>query len=170
MEGVFEHVKGVTRVVSGYAGGQADTATYGQVSTGRTGHAESVRIFYDPARISYGQLLKVFFSVARDPTELNRQGPDTGTQYRSAIFYASADQKRVADGYIAQLQAAGVFPSRIVTQVVPLPGFYDAEAYHQHYLDLHPDQPYIVINDLPKIANLKREYPSLYVANEPGTQ
>lgn len=166
VEGVFEHVKGVTRVVSGYAGGQADTATYEQVSTGRTGHAESVRIFYDPARISYGQLLKVFFSVAHDPTELNRQGPDTGTQYRSAIFYASADQKRVADDYIAQLQAAGVFPGRIVTQVVPLKGFYDAEAYHQNYLDLHPDQPYIVINDLPKIANLRRLFPSLYVDNK----
>lgn len=166
VEGVFEHVKGVTRVVSGYAGGQADTATYEQVSSGRTGHAESVRIFYDPVRISYGQLLKVFFSVAHDPTELNRQGPDTGTQYRSAIFYASADQKRVADDYIAQLQAAGVFPSRIVTQVVPLKGFYDAEAYHQHYLDLHPDQPYIVINDLPKIANLRRLFPSLYVDNK----
>lgn len=168
VEGVFEHVKGVTRVVSGYAGGQADTATYGQVSTGRTGHAESVRIFYDPARISYGQLLKVFFSVAHDPTELNRQGPDTGTQYRSAIFYASADQKQVAEGYIAQLQAAGVFPGRIVTQVVPLQGFYDAEAYHQHYLDLHPDQPYIVINDLPKIANLRRLFPSLYVDKQTG--
>jgi len=168
VEGVFEHVKGVTRVVSGYAGGNADTATYGQVSSGRTGHAESVRISYDPARISYGQLLKVFFSVAHDPTELNRQGPDTGTQYRSAIFYASADQKRVADDYIAQLQAAGVFPSRIVTQVVPLKGFYDAEAYHQHYLDLHPDQPYIVINDLPKIANLRRLFPSLYVDRQSG--
>ena len=166
VEGVFEHVKGVTRVVSGYAGGKADTATYGQVSSGRTGHAESVRIFYDPARISYGQLLKVFFSVAHDPTELNRQGPDTGSQYRSAIFYASADQKRVADDYIAQLQAAGVFPGRIVTQVVPLKGFYDAEAYHQNYLDLHPDQPYIVINDLPKIADLQRQLPSLYVDNK----
>src|SRR5512139_2067826 len=163
VEGVFEHVKGVTRVVSGYAGGQADTATYGQVSTGRTGHAESVRIFYDPARISYGQLLKVFFSVAHDPTELNRQGPDTGTQYRSAIFYASADQKRVADDYIAQLQTAHVFPRPIVTQVVPLQGFYDAEAYHQNYLDRHPDQAYIVINDLPKIADLQRQFPSLYV-------
>ena len=168
VEGVFEHVKGVTRVVSGYAGGQADTASYRQVSTGRTGHAESVRIFYDPARISYGQLLKVFFSVAHDPTELNRQGPDTGTQYRSAIFYASEDQKRVADGYIAQLQAAGVFPGRIVTQVVPLQGFYDAEAYHQNYLDQHPNQPYIVINDLPKIANLRRLLPSLYVGKQTG--
>lgn len=164
VEGVFEHVKGVTRVVSGYSGGAAETATYPQVSTGRTGHAESVQIFYDPARISYGQLLKVFFAVAHDPTELNRQGPDTGTQYRSVIFYANPDQKRVADDYIAQLQKAHVFPRPIVTQVVPLKAFYDAEAYHQHYLDRHPNQPYIVINDLPKIANLKREYPSLYVA------
>lgn len=163
VEGVFEHVKGVTRVVSGYTGGNADTASYEQVSTGRTGHAESVRITYDPANISYGQLLKVFFSVAHDPTELNRQGPDTGTQYRSAIFYAGADQKRVADDYIAQLQKAHVFPRPIVTQVVPLKAFYDAEAYHQNYLDHHPNQPYIVINDLPKIANLKRQFPSLYV-------
>lgn len=168
VEGVFEHVKGVTRVVSGYAGGQADTASYRQVSTGRTGHAESVRVFYDPARISYGQILKVFFSVAHDPTELNRQGPDTGTQYRSAIFYANAEQKRVADGYIAQLQAAGAFPGRIVTQVVPLTGFYDAEAYHQDYLERHPNQPYIVIHDLPKIANLRRLFPSLYVDRQPG--
>ena len=163
VEGVFEHVKGVTRVVSGYAGGKSDTASYGQVSTGRTGHAESVRISYDPARISYGQLLKVFFSVAHDPTELNRQGPDTGTQYRSAIFYANEDQKRVADDYIAQLQKARVFPRPIVTQVVPLKGFYDAEAYHQNYLANHPNQPYIVINDLPKITNLQRQLPSLYV-------
>lgn len=163
VEGVFEHVKGVDRVVSGYAGGSANTATYPQVSTGRTGHAESVKIFYDPARISYGQLLKVFFSVAHDPTELNRQGPDTGAQYRSAIFYSSDDQKRVADDYIDQLQKAQVFPRPIVTQVVPLKGFYDAEAYHQHYLDRHPDQSYIVINDLPKIAALKRQFPSLYV-------
>lgn len=163
VEGVFEHVKGVTRVVSGYAGGDADTATYPQVSTGRTGHAESVRIDYDPSRISYGTLLKVFFAVAHDPTELNRQGPDTGTQYRSAVFYASAEQKRVADDYVAQLQKARVFPRPIVTQVVPLKGFYDAEAYHQNYLEHHPNQPYIVINDLPKIANLQRQFPSLYV-------
>jgi len=163
VEGVFEHVKGVTQVVSGYSGGAADTASYRQVSSGRTGHTESVRIVYDPARISYGQLLKVFFSVAHDPTELNRQGPDTGTQYRSAIFYANEDQKRVADDYIAQLQKAGVFPHPIVTQVVSLKGFYDAEAYHQNYLDQHPNQPYIVINDLPKIDNLKRQLPSLYV-------
>ena len=170
LEGVFERVKGVTQVVSGYAGGQADTARYEQVSTGRTGHAESVRIVYDPARISYGQLLKVFFSVAHDPTELNRQGPDSGTQYRSAIFYANADQKRVADGYIAQLQAARAFPHPIVTQVTPLKGFYDAEAYHQNYLDHHPNQPYIVINDLPKIADLKRQFPSLYVDKKTGGQ
>ncbi|MGE5320749.1 MAG: peptide-methionine (S)-S-oxide reductase MsrA [Hyphomicrobiaceae bacterium] len=164
MEGVFEHVKGVTRVVSGYSGGDAATATYPQVSTGRTGHAESVQISYDPARISYGQLLKVFFSVAHDPTELNRQGPDRGTQYRSVIFYTGPDQKRVADDYIAQLQKAHVFPRPIVTQVVPLKAFYDAEAYHQNYLDRHPNQPYIVINDLPKIADLQRQLPSLYVS------
>ncbi|HEX7970994.1 MAG TPA: peptide-methionine (S)-S-oxide reductase MsrA [Thiobacillus sp.] len=170
MEGVFERVKGVTQVVSGYAGGQADTARYEQVSSGRTGHAESVRIVYDPARISYGQLLKVFFSVAHDPTEPNRQGPDSGTQYRSAIFYANAEQKRVADDYIAQLQAARVLPHPIVTQVVPLKGFYDAEAYHQNYLDHHPNQPYIVINDLPKIADLKRQFPSLYVDKKTGGQ
>ncbi|MGA7181607.1 MAG: peptide-methionine (S)-S-oxide reductase MsrA [Thiobacillaceae bacterium] len=164
MEGVFEHVKGVTQVVSGYAGGQADTASYEQVSSGRTGHAESVRITYDPARISYGQLLRVFFAVAHDPTELNHQGPDSGTQYRSAIFYANANQKRVADAYIAQLQAADVFPGPIVTQVTPLTGFYNAEAYHQNYLTQHPNQPYIVINDLPKIANLQRQLPALYVS------
>jgi len=163
MEGVFEHVKGVTRVVSGFAGGSATTAHYEQVSTGTTGHAESVRISYDPTRISYGQLLQVFFSVAHDPTELNRQGPDTGTQYRSAIFYANSEQKRVADAYIGQLQAAHAFARPIVTEVTPLKGFYEAEAYHQHYLALHPDEPYIVINDLPKIANLKREFPGLYV-------
>jgi peptide-methionine (S)-S-oxide reductase len=163
VEGVFEHVRGVTRVVSGYAGGQADTASYRQVSSGRTGHAESVRISYDPARISYGQLLKVFFAVAHDPTQLNRQGPDSGTQYRSAIFYTSAEQKRVAEDYIARLQAARAFSRPIVTQVVPLKGFYEAEAYHQDYLAHHPTQPYIVINDLPKIGNLKRQMPSLYV-------
>jgi peptide-methionine (S)-S-oxide reductase len=163
VEGVFEHVKGVTRVVSGYSGGTADTAGYKQVSSGRTGHAEAVRISYDPARISYGQLLKVFFAVAHDPTELNRQGPDTGPQYRSAIFYANADQKRVADDYISQLQEARVFPRPIVTQVVPLKAFYDAEGYHQDYLVHHPNQPYVVINDLPKITNLKRQLPSLYV-------
>ena len=165
VEGVFEHVKGVSQVVSGYAGGSVDKPSYEQVSSGTTGHAESVRISYDPSRISYGQLLKVFFSVAHDPTELNRQGPDTGTQYRSAIFFANDEQKRVAEAYIAQLQAAHTFPRPIVTQVAPLKAFYAAEAYHQHYLELNPNQPYIVINDLPKIANLKRQFPALYVGN-----
>ena len=164
VEGVFEHVKGVTAVVSGYAGGKADSASYEQVSSGRTGHAESVRITYDPARISYGQLLKVFFAVAHDPTELNRQGPDSGTQYRSAIFYTNDDQKRVADAYIAQLQLARAFPRPIVTQVTPLKGFYEAESYHQHYLALHPHQPYIVANDLPKIDGLRAQFPALYVS------
>ena len=165
VEGVFEHVKGVSQVVAGYAGGNTVKPSYEQVSSGTTGHAESVRISYDPSRISYGQLLKVFFSVAHDPTELNRQGPDTGTQYRSAIFFANDEQKRVADAYIAQLQAAHTFARPIVTQVAPLKAFYAAEAYHQHYLELNPNQPYIVINDLPKIANLKRQFPALYVGN-----
>lgn len=165
VEGVFEHVKGVTQVVAGYSGGSVDKPSYEQVSSGITGHAESVRISYDPSRISYGQLLKVFFSVAHDPTELNRQGPDSGTQYRSAVFFANGEQKRVAEAYIAQLQAARTFRRPIVTQVAPLKAFYAAEAYHQHYLELHPDQPYIVINDLPKIANLKREFPALYVGS-----
>lgn len=164
VEGVFEHVKGVSKVVSGYAGGQGNTANYGQVSSGRTGHAEAVRITYDPARISYGQLLQVFFSVAHNPTELNRQGPDTGTQYRSAIFYANADQKRVADAYIAQLKAARVFTQPIVTQLTSLKVFYDAEAYHQDYLAAHPNQPYIVMHDQPKIDHLKRQFPALYVS------
>ncbi len=163
VEAVFEHVKGVTQVVSGYAGGSANTAKYDEVSSGSTGHAESVRISYDPSRISYGQLLKVFFSVAHDPTELNRQGPDTGTQYRSAVFFANGEQKRVAEAYIAQLQAARVLPRPIVTQVTPLKAFYEAEAYHQDYLVRHPTQPYIVINDLPKIADLQRQFPALYV-------
>jgi peptide-methionine (S)-S-oxide reductase len=165
VEAVFEHVKGVTEVVSGYSGGSADTAEYDRVSSGRTGHAESVRISYDPSRISYGQLLKVFFSVAHDPTQLNRQGPDTGTQYRSAVFFANDEQKRVVEAYIAQLQAARAFPRPIVTQVTALKAFYKAEAYHQDYLVHHPDQPYIVINDLPKVANLQRQFPALYVGN-----
>jgi peptide-methionine (S)-S-oxide reductase len=163
VEAVFKHVKGITQVVSGYSGGSADTAKYDAVSSGGTGHAESVRISYDPSRISYGQLLKVFFSVAHDPTELNRQGPDTGTQYRSAVFFANDEQKRVAESYIAQLQAARAYPRPIVTQVTTLKAFYEAEAYHQDYLVRHPDQPYIVINDLPKIANLQRQFPALYV-------
>jgi peptide-methionine (S)-S-oxide reductase len=163
VDAVFKHVKGVTEVVSGYAGGNADTAKYDAVSTGSTGHAESVRVAYDPSRVSYGQLLRVFFSVAHDPTELNRQGPDTGTQYRSAIFFANGEQKRVAESYVAQLQAAHVFPRPIVTQITPLKAFYEAEAYHQDYLAQHPNQPYIVINDLPKIADLQRQFPALYV-------
>ena len=163
VEAVFEHVKGVTQVVSGYSGGSAESAKYDVVSSGSTGHAESVRISYDPSRISYGQLLKVLFSVAHDPTELNRQGPDTGTQYRSAVFFANDEQKRVAESYIAQLQAARAFPRPIVTQVMPLKAFYEAEAYHQDYLVRHPNQPYIVINDLPKISNLQRQFPALSV-------
>ena len=165
VEAVFEHVKGVTQVVSGYSGGSADTAKYDEVSSGSTGHAESVRISYDPSRISYGQLLQVFFSVAHDPTELNRQGPDTGTQYRSAVFFGNDEQKRVAESYIAQLQGVRAFPRPIVTQVTPLKAFYEAEVYHQGYLVRHPNQPYIVINDLPKIANLQRQFPALYVGH-----
>ena len=161
LEGVFEQLKGVTNVVSGFSGGDASTAHYETVSTGTTGHAESVKITYDPAKITYGQILKVYFSVAHDPTELNRQGPDSGTQYRSSIFYADDQQKHIAEAYIHQLDAAKVFPSRIVTQVVPLKGFYAAEDYHQHYLEQHSDQPYIVFNDLPKLRALKQEYPEM---------
>jgi peptide-methionine (S)-S-oxide reductase len=162
VEAVFEHVKGVAQVVSGYSGGSADSAQYERVSSGATGHAESVRVTYDPSRVTYGQLLKVFFSVAHDPTELNRQGPDTGTQYRSAIFFSGDEQKRIAESYIAQLQAARVYPRPIVTEISPLKVFYEAEAYHQDYLARHPNQPYIVINDLPKLANLQRQLPALY--------
>jgi len=159
---VFEHVKGVHKVVAGYSGGSADTASYEQVSTGDTGHAESVRVQFDPKQVSYGTLLQVFFSVALDPTELNRQGPDTGTQYRSAIFYGNDEQKRIATNYIAQLTAAKAFPAPIVTQVVPLKAFYPAEAYHQHYFSEHPGNPYIVINDAPKVAHLQQLFPALY--------
>jgi peptide-methionine (S)-S-oxide reductase len=162
VEAVFEHVKGVTRVESGYAGGAANTAEYETVSSGRTGHAESVQITYDPSQITYGQLLKVFFAVAHDPTELNRQGPDTGTQYRSAIFYANDEQKRIAEKYVAQLNEAKVFPSKIATQVAPLKTFIEAESYHQNYLANHPDEPYIVYNDLPKLENLRKQLPELY--------
>jgi peptide-methionine (S)-S-oxide reductase len=165
VDAVFKHVKGVNKVVSGYSGGSLMTANYKQVSTGNTNHAESVRISYDPSRISYGQLLKVFFSVAHDPTELNRQGPDTGTQYRSVVFYADNAQKRVAEAYIGQLQTAHIFSRPIVTQVTQLKEFYEAEAYHQDYLARNPDQPYIVANDLPKIANLQRQFPKLYVGD-----
>ncbi len=161
--GVFERVKGVTGVVSGFSGGEKQTAHYERVSEGDTGHAESVEVTYDPAVITYGQLLRIFFSVVHDPTELNRQGPDTGTQYRSAIFYSNDDQKRVAEAYIKQLQEAHVYRRQIVTQVTPLKAFYAAEGYHQHYLDYHPDNPYIQANDLPKIAALKKEFPELCV-------
>ena len=162
VDAVFKHVTGVDRVVSGYAGGGAATAQYETVSTGTTGHAESVEVTYDPSRVSYGDLLKVFFYAAHDPTELNRQGPDEGSQYRSAIFYTNADQKKVADAYIAQLDRAKAFPEPIVTQVVPLRGFYPAETYHQNYLERHPDNPYIVINDLPKLDRLREKFPQLY--------
>jgi len=159
MQGLFERVKGVSKVVAGYSGGEKSTAHYEIVETGRTGHAESIEITYDPSVITYGQLLKVFFAVAHDPTELNRQGPDTGTQYRSVIFYVNDEQKRVAEAYIRQLNEAHIFSRPIVTQVVPLTGFYPAEGYHQHFLDRHPDYPYIVYNDLPKLEALKKEYP-----------
>ncbi|MDX6385013.1 MAG: peptide-methionine (S)-S-oxide reductase [Blastocatellia bacterium] len=164
VEAVFEHVKGVNKATSGYSGGAADTAQYRTVGTGETGHAESVQITYDPSQISYGQLLKVFFSVAHDPTELNRQGPDSGTQYRSAIFYANDEQKRIAESYIAQLNQAKVFGAPIVTQVAALKAFYRAEDYHQNYLVNHPDEPYIVYNDMPKVENLKKQFPNLYKA------
>jgi peptide-methionine (S)-S-oxide reductase len=162
VDAVFKHVKGVTNVVSGYSGGSAATAKYMIVGTGATGHAESVQVTYDPSKVGYAELLKVFFSVAHDPTQLNRQGPDVGSQYRSAIFYANAQQKELAERYIAQLDAAKAFPRPIVTQVVPLDKFYPAEDYHQNYLALHPEQPYIVYNDLPKLAELKKEFPAWY--------
>ena len=162
VEAVYEHVKGVKSVVSGYAGGNASNATYDQVSNGNTGHAESVQVIYDPSQVSYGKLLQIFFSVAHDPTQLNRQGPDRGTQYRSAIFYTSPDQQRVAESYIRQLTEAKTFSRPIVTQVAKLQGFYPAEAYHQDYLVNHPNQPYIVINDQPKVAALKKQFADIY--------
>lgn len=161
VEAVFDHLKGVKQAVSGFSGGNAHTAHYETVSTGNTGHAESVKVTYDPAQITYGQLLKVFFSVAHDPTELNRQGPDEGTQYRSAIFYANEEQKRVAEAYIHQLDDAKVFSRPIVTQVAPLTGFYPAEAYHQKFVERNPTYPYVVYNDLPKLSHLKKAYPQL---------
>jgi peptide-methionine (S)-S-oxide reductase len=163
VEAVFEHVKGVISVSAGYSGGSANTAHYEMVSEGNTGHAESVQIKYDPSQISYGQLLKVYFAVAHDPTELNRQGPDTGTQYRSAIFYGTEEQKKIAQAYIAQLNKARVFQRPIVTQVVALKAFYEAEGYHQDYALHHPDEPYIAINDLPKVAELRKQLPELYI-------
>jgi len=161
-QSVFERVKGVVDTTVGYSGGSAQTATYDQVTTETTGHAESVKVVYDPSRITYGQLLRIFFSVAHDPTQLNRQGPDVGTSYRSVIFYSSEDQRRLAQAYIAQLDAAHVFPKPIVTQVVPLEGFYDAESYHQHYADNNPDNPYILVCDRPKVEALKQQFPELF--------
>jgi peptide-methionine (S)-S-oxide reductase len=162
IQAVFQHVKGVINATSGYSGGEAKTADYETVSTGETGHAESVKITYDPSQITYGQLLRIFFSVAHDPTELNRQGPDDGTQYRSVIFYGSEEQKKIAEAYIAQLDKAKIFSRPIVTQVVPLKAFFPAEAYHQNYATLHPNQPYIVFNDAPKVAHLRQEFPDFY--------
>jgi peptide-methionine (S)-S-oxide reductase len=162
-QGVFEHVKGVRQVLAGYSGGDKATADYGTVSTGKTGHAESIQITFDPAVVSYADILQVFFSVAHDPTELNRQGPDTGTQYRSEIFFANEAQQKIALTYIAQLEQAHVFHAPIVTRVDPLKGFYPAEGYHQDFLVRNPRYPYIVYNDLPKIDNLKREFPQIYV-------
>jgi len=162
IQAVFQHVKGVISATSGYSGGASRTAEYELVSNGDTGHAESVKIAYDASQITYGQLLRVFFSVAHDPTQLNRQGPDTGSQYRSSIFYGNDEQKRIADAYIAQLDKAKAFPRPIVTQVVPLKAFYPAEAYHQDYAARHPDNPYIVYNDAPKVAHLRQQFPDLY--------
>jgi peptide-methionine (S)-S-oxide reductase len=162
VEGVFEHVRGVRKAVSGYAGGEQSTAHYKMVGSGSTGHAESVQVTFDPQEVSYGELLRIFFSVAHDPTQLNRQGPDTGPQYRSAIFYADESQKDVATRYIEQLKAAKLFSRPIVTQVAPLQAFYPAESYHQDFIAKNPRYPYVVVNDLPKIRNLKQVYPELY--------
>ena len=163
VQGVFQHTAGVVNAVSGYAGGSKNTADYSTVSTGTTGHAESVEIKYDPNKISYGKILQIFFSVVHDPTQLNRQGPDSGTQYRSAIFTTSDEQKKVTEAYIAQLDAAKVYRKPIVTKVGPLEGFYPAEAYHQDYLTLHPNQPYIAYNDIPKVENLKKIFAENYI-------
>jgi len=162
IQAVFQHVKGVVSATSGYSGGDAKTAEYETVSTGRTGHAESVKLVYDPSQVTYGQLLHVFFSVAHDPTELNRQGPDEGSQYRSVVFYTTPDQLRVTRAYIEQLEKARVFKHAIATQVVPLKAFYPAEAYHQNYATLHPDSMYIRFNDAPKVENLKQAFPQVY--------
>jgi peptide-methionine (S)-S-oxide reductase len=162
IQAVFQHVKGVRSATSGYSGGTVKNPDYDAVSSGGTGHAESVKVVFDPSQVTYGELLRVFFSVALDPTELNRQGPDTGTQYRSVIFYSNDEQKHIAEAYIAQLDQAKVYPRKIVTQVVPLQAFYDAEEYHQNYATIHPNDPYIVFNDAPKVANLRKEFPDLY--------
>ena len=165
VQAVFQHVKGVTDAVSGYAGGARDTADYAEVSTGRTGHAESVEVTFDPKVVSYGTILQIYFSVAHNPTELNYQGPDSGTQYRSEIFYESESQKRVAEAYVAQLGAAKVFGKPIVTRIEALSGFYPAEAHHQNYATLNPDSPYIAYNDAPKVANLGKLFPGQYRAS-----
>lgn len=162
IEAVFEHVKGVTRAVSGFAGGRPKSPSYEDVSSGTTGHAESVEVIFDPSQVTFGKLLEIFFSVAHDPTEKDRQGPDVGTQYRSAVFYTSDEQRRITNAYIAQLTKAKVYGGPIVTEVAPLRAFYPAEAYHQHYAMLHPDSPYIATYDLPKVAALKARYPELY--------
>jgi peptide-methionine (S)-S-oxide reductase len=163
---VFEHLKGVIDATSGYSGGSAKTASYEMVSSDTTGHAESVKVSYDPSQISFGQLLKIFFSVGHDPTEVNRQGPDVGTQYRSVIFYSNGNQQRIAQAYIEQLEGAKIFPHRIATAVVPLEAFYPAEAYHQDYAARHPYDPYIMFNDRPKVDALRKQYPGLYVERE----
>ncbi|HUX62533.1 peptide-methionine (S)-S-oxide reductase MsrA [Sulfuricella sp.] len=168
VDAVFKHVKGVSEVVSGYAGGSAATARYEQVSNGNTGHAEAVRIQFNPEQVSYQQLLQVFFSVAHDPTQLNRQGPDVGSQYRSAIFYTGTEQQKMTQSTIQQLAAARTFSAPVVTQVVPLQQFYPAEEYHQNYLALHPDQPYIVIHDKPKLEQLRKRFPALYIQTGVG--
>src|SRR5229473_3177321 len=162
VQGVFEHVRGVQNVVAGYAGGDRSSAQYETVSSGTTGHAESIKITFDPAAMSYGQILQIAFSVVHDPTQLNRQGPDVGTQYRSVIFYADENQKRIAEAYIAQLDHSHAFPNPIVTQVVPLKRFYPAEEYHQNFLERNPDNPYIVLNDMPKLDYLRKQFPALY--------
>lgn len=162
VDAVFKHIKGVSDVVSGYAGGDAATAHYEQVSNGNTGHAEAIQVRFNPAQVTYQQLLQVFFSVAHDPTQLNRQGPDIGSQYRSAIFYISAEQQKIAQSYIQQLTATGTFTAPIVTLVAPLRQFYAAEDYHQNYLALHPRQPYIVMYDMPKLERLRKQFPALY--------
>jgi peptide-methionine (S)-S-oxide reductase len=162
MEGIFEHLKGVSKVVSGYAGGSAKDATYERIGTGQTGHAEAIQVTYEPSKISYGQLLKVYFAVAHDPTQLNQQGPDSGTQYRSAIFFRNASQKQVAQAYIDQLNTARVFKAAIATQLSPLTQFYEAEEYHQNFIARNPNYPYVVVHDLPKIKALQIQFPELY--------
>jgi peptide-methionine (S)-S-oxide reductase len=162
VQAVFEHLSGVRSVTAGYSGGRVNSPNYELVSSGVTGHAESVSVTFDPSQISYGQILMIFFSIAHDPTQLNRQGPDDGTQYRSAIFYSSDEQRRIAAAYIEQLDAAKVYPRKIVTEVVPFKAFFRAEEYHQDYLQTHTSQPYIVYNDLPKLDHLKKQFPELY--------